>query len=74
MLESTYQRLGIDIISWKDGTTSWARLDNMKESFPIEVSEYACDNNIIVKPAFAWWCYHVLQKKDRLISGAKTKY
>ena len=62
------------LISWKDGTTSWARLADMKESFPIEVSEYARANDIIDKPAFAWWCYHVLRKKDRLISGAKTKY
>ena len=46
----------------------------MKESFLIEVSEYARDNNIIDKPAFAWWCYHVIRKQDRLISGAKTKY
>ena len=46
----------------------------MKESFPIEVSEYARANNIIDQPAFAWWCYHVLRKKDRIISGAKTKY
>jgi len=58
------------LISWKDGTTSWARLADMKESFPIEVSEYARTNNIIDKPAFAWWCYHIIRKKDRFISGA----
>jgi hypothetical protein len=62
------------LISWKDGTTSWARLADMKESFPIEVSEYAKAVGIIDQAAFAWWCPRVLRKKERLISGAKTKY
>ena len=26
---------------WKDESTSWERLSNMKESYPIEVAEYA---------------------------------
>ena len=62
------------LISWKDGTTSWVRLADMKESFPVEVAEYAKAARIIDEPAFKWWCYKVLRKKNRLISGAKTKY
>ena len=62
------------LVSWKDGTTSWVRLADMKESFPVEVAEYAKAAKIIDEPAFKWWCYKVLRKKSRLISGAKTKY
>jgi hypothetical protein len=62
------------LISWKDGTTSWTRLADLKESFPVEVAEYAKAAGIIDEPAYAWWCYKVLRKKDRLVAGAKTKY
>ena len=62
------------LVSWKDGTTSWARLADMKESFPLEVAEYAKGNNIIHEPAFAWWCHKVLRRKKRFIKGAKTRY
>jgi hypothetical protein len=28
-------------VEWKDGTTSWERLADLKESNPVEVAEYA---------------------------------
>ena len=28
------------LVQWKDGTTSWVRLADMKESFPLETAEY----------------------------------
>jgi hypothetical protein len=62
------------LVSWKDGTSNWTRLADMKESFPLEVADYAKNNRIIDEPAFAWWCYKVLRRKKRHISGAKTKY
>ena len=33
------------LVSWKDGTSSWVRLANLKELFPVEVAEYAHDNS-----------------------------
>jgi hypothetical protein len=62
------------LVSWKDGTSSWTRLADMKESFPLEAAEYARDNCIIDEPAFVWWCYHTLRKKKHFVSSAKTKY
>ena len=41
-------------ITWKDGTTSWETLKNMKESSPVEVAEYAVNNKIGTEPAFHW--------------------
>jgi hypothetical protein len=28
-------------VKWRDGTTSWVRLADLKESFPIELAEFA---------------------------------
>ena len=32
------------------------------------------EKRILKEPAFAWWTPHVLKKKNRIISKAKTKY
>ena len=34
------------LVQCKDGTTSWARLADIKESFPLETAEYAKRNQI----------------------------
>ena len=51
-------------IEWKDKSTSWERLSDMKESYPVEVAEYAEAMGISDEPAFSWWTLHVL-KRDR---------
>ena len=61
-------------VSWKDGSTCWIKLKDLKNSFPIELAKYAVSNNISTMPAFAWWVPFVLKKKDRIISKLKTKY
>eukprot|EP00957_Ditylum_brightwellii_P106068 8090474-Ditylum_brightwellii.AAC.1 len=38
-------------IKWKDGTTSWEKLTNVKESNPVEIAEYTVASNIAHKPA-----------------------
>ena len=43
------------LINWKDGSQSWVPHKDIKESNPIEVSEYAHSRGIMHKPAFAWW-------------------
>ena len=61
-------------VFWKDGSTCWIKLKDLKNSFPIELAKYAVSNNISTMPAFAWWVPFVLKKKDRIISKLKTKY
>jgi hypothetical protein len=41
-------------IQWKYQSTSWERLADLKESNPIEVTEYAVSQEIEDKPAFSW--------------------
>ena len=45
---------------WKDGSTLWEKLSNLKELCPIQVAKY--------EPAFNCWVHHVLKKRDRIIS------
>ena len=58
---------------WKDGSTTWEPLQDLKESNPIEVSEYAVANKIDHEPAFAWWVSDTLCKKNRIIKAVKQR-
>jgi hypothetical protein len=60
-------------VEWKDGTTSWERLADLKESNPVEVAEYAAAKSLLDTPVFVWWAPHVLKKRSR-ISAAVTKH
>ena len=62
------------LVAWKGGTSSWIPLKDLKESYPIQVAEYALANKILEEPAFCWWARHVLKKRDRIIKKVKTRY
>jgi hypothetical protein len=48
-------------VEWKDGTSTWVRLADIKESNPVEVAEYAIAQGISEQPAFLWWVPHVIK-------------
>jgi hypothetical protein len=58
---------------WKDGSTSWQKLSDLKESHPLQVVEFAFAAQIAVEPAFNWWVSWVLKKRDRIISLVKRR-
>ena len=60
-------------VQWKDGSTSWEKLSDMKESHPVEVAEYAVAQDLELEPAFNWWVPHVLKKRERIISKIKLR-
>jgi hypothetical protein len=62
------------LVSWKDDSTSWVPLKDLKDSFPVETAEYAMVNKILEEPAFAWWAKHVLCKCNRIIKKVKSRY
>jgi Reverse transcriptase (RNA-dependent DNA polymerase) len=62
------------LVQWKDGTTTWVSLKDLKESNPVEVAQYAVDNKIESEPAFAWWVRDLIRQKDRMIAKVKSKY
>ena len=61
-------------VQWKGGLTSWERLSNLKESYPIQVAEYATINGINNMPAFAWWAPHTLKKRDQTMSAVNKRH
>jgi hypothetical protein len=61
-------------VEWKYGTTSWERLVDLKESNPVEVSEYAAENSLLDTPDFVWWAPHVLKKHSRIIAAVTKRY
>ena len=61
-------------IAWVDGSTSWESLSNMKDSFPVQVAEYAVAQKLQDIPAFAWRVPETLKRKQRMIKAIKTRY
>jgi hypothetical protein len=62
------------MVTWKDGSSDWIKLKNIKDSYPVQVAEYAVTNRIAHEPAFNWWVHDVLRKRNRIISKVKSKY
>ena len=62
------------LVAWKGGTSSWITLKDLKESYPVEVAEYALPNKILEEPAFSWWARHILKKRDRITRKVKSRY
>ena len=40
--------------TWKDGTTIWIPLKELKESYPVETAEFASAMELTESPAFKW--------------------
>jgi hypothetical protein len=55
------------LVQWKDGSSSWIPLRDLKETNPIELAEYAIANQIETEPAFAWWVNTVMRNRSRII-------
>jgi hypothetical protein len=62
------------LVQWRDGSTSWEKLADLKASNPIEVAEYAVVNRLVEEPAFKWWVPHVIKRRNRIISKVKSRY
>ncbi|KAI2498409.1 Reverse transcriptase (RNA-dependent DNA polymerase) [Fragilaria crotonensis] len=62
------------LVRWKDGSTTWVAMKDVKESFPVQLAEYAVQTRIAEEPAFAWWVPYTLRKRNRIIAKVKSKY
>ena len=67
--------IGWDLLAqWKDGSTNWVSLKDLKEAYPVQTAEYAVAAKIAMEPAFAWWVPYTLKKRNRIISKVRSKY
>ena len=60
-------------VLWKDGSTQWITLKELKESNPVDVAVYAKANNINEEPAFLWWVPYTLRKRDVIIAAVNSR-
>jgi hypothetical protein len=49
------------LCQWKDGSSSWVPLVELKQTNPIKLAEYAIANHIYEEAAFKWWIADVLR-------------
>ena len=40
-------------LKWKDGSTTWNKLKDIKDSYPVQLAEYAVENRVSEELAFA---------------------
>ena len=59
-------------MDWNYEPVECVMLKDIEKFNPIELSEYAIDNNIKEDPAFNWWVGHVLCQRDHIITKVKT--
>ena len=62
------------MVLWKDGSTGWIRLKDVKDSNPVEVAEYAVANRLQDDPEFSWWVSKVLRRWNVIISKVNSNY
>ena len=62
------------LVQWKDGSTNWIALKDLKESYPVWVAKYSVGTRISMEPAFAWWVPYMLKKRNRIVAKVKSKY
>ena len=55
-------------VLWKDESTTWEKLSDLKECYPVETAEYEVLQKFDHEPNFNWWVNHMLRKQDRIIS------
>ncbi len=51
-------------VEWKDKSTNWIPLKDLKASKPLQVAQYAIAHNIAGKPAFSWWVHDAIRCKE----------
>ena len=61
-------------VQWKDGSTSYERLSDLKEAYPVMVADYAVRAGIDTEPAFAWWVPSVIKRRTRIVSAINKRY
>ena len=61
-------------VIWKDGSTNWISIKDLKESYPLQLAEYAKNHKLENEEAFSWWLPYVLKKRKLIIAKLKSKY
>ena len=52
---------------------TWHPLNELKESYPIEVAEFVVARGVDKMPAVAWWVSFTLKKRDTIIASMRSR-
>ena len=58
----------------KDGSGYWINMKDLKDSYPVPLSNYSVANKLQNEPAFAWWVPYNLKKRIAVISKIKSEF
>jgi Reverse transcriptase (RNA-dependent DNA polymerase) len=64
-------------VQWRDNTTEWIPLKDVKQSYPTQLAEYAMSHNLHQEPAFIWWINQFVRTYARIVAKAtrvRNKY
>jgi hypothetical protein len=61
-------------IAWKDGTSSWHTLADVKNSYPVQLAEYAIEYKLDKKRAFSWWIKTTIKHWKAFIKATKKRF
>ena len=59
------------LVSWRDGSSDWLPLKDLKDAYPVQIAEYAAASKIADEPAFNWWVHPVLRKRNCIVAKVK---
>ena len=62
------------LVEWKDSSVDWVPLKDLKQSNPVELDEYAVENDISDEPSFNYCVKETLQHIDKIISKVKSNH
>jgi len=61
-------------VMWNNNSTSWHPLADIKNSFPVQLAQYAISNKLDKDTAFRWWIKPTLKQKESILKAVKSKY
>ena len=59
------------LIQWKDGSSTWERLSDLKECMPVDTADYTFARGLEKETAFSWWVTFVSKTRNRIIKKIK---
>jgi hypothetical protein len=62
------------LLLWKDTSTFWVSLKDLKYSNPVDVADYVVANKLFSEPEFKWWVPYTIKKRERIVANIKTRY
>ena len=61
-------------VAWKDGSTDWTSLEDLKRLNLVEVVEHAKSRYTDKEVAFHWWVPCLLKKREVIISAQRKEF